>query len=178
MDTFTNQLAEAVPFEPAVIERREQLRSLVLRALYDYWNRLRGTLPSPPRSAVKPSDIPSLLPHLKILELIDGGASCRVRLAGTAVAEHYERSTTGEIQDDSSQSLIVKRNLQAIRWIAKEHKPLTCYWDTQAIRSFDYRSSEIIWLPLSNDGRTVDQVIASYWMPEKLRKTPADLREI
>jgi hypothetical protein len=54
------------------------------RALYDYWNRVRGTRAAPERSEMKPDAIRKILGDVFILET-SGSVPYTVRLAGTQI---------------------------------------------------------------------------------------------
>lgn len=56
----------------------------ISRAIYDYWNSIRGDEAMPPRAAVQPGPIASLLPDLFILQW-SGEDEITIRLAGTRV---------------------------------------------------------------------------------------------
>jgi hypothetical protein len=71
-----------------------------LRQLYDYWHQRRGARRCPARSDIDPVDIPALLPHLMLTEVIDGGARFRWRLIGTTVERYFGAAMTGRYIDD------------------------------------------------------------------------------
>jgi len=71
----------------------------VLSALWRYWERKRGSQPMPRRRDIDPVDIPSLLPHLMLVERTAEGRF-RYRLAGTAVVQAYGRELTGHFIDE------------------------------------------------------------------------------
>ena len=58
------------------------------KALFTYWNRLRGVRPAPCRSEIEPRDITRILPHLFILERKNRSAY-NFRLAGTGLCSIY-----------------------------------------------------------------------------------------
>jgi hypothetical protein len=176
MRVFTNEIAEAVGFNPVDLVRSDQLKSPVLIALFEYWNRLRGDRFAPARKDVKPSDIPALLPHILIFEVLEGGARARVRLAGSAISQYLDPNFTGAVLDDASPLLAVRRNLAGIRAAARDRIALTCSWDVTGLPGLSFKSSEVIWLPLSLDGRTVDQILASFWLVQKQRTAPRDFK--
>lgn len=64
------------------------------RALYDYWNRLRGSQPAPERSDIEPGDIRGILGDTFILEAV-ARDNYRFRLAGTRMCAAYCRELKG-----------------------------------------------------------------------------------
>ncbi len=63
-------------------------------ALFQYWNRLRGSRPAPQRSEIEPVDIKSLLADTFILES-DARGEAIFRLAGTRLCATYGRELKG-----------------------------------------------------------------------------------
>ena len=70
------------------------MKHAVSRELFEYWNRVRGSEPAPPRSAIEPSDLRRVLPDTFILEVNDR-EHYDVRLAGTRVCSIYCRELKG-----------------------------------------------------------------------------------
>jgi len=64
------------------------------RALYEYWNTLRGEDIAPRREMVNPSDIKWLLPGMFILEY-KGEGKFPFSLAGTELCDHYGMELRG-----------------------------------------------------------------------------------
>ena len=73
----------------------------ILRALHAYWDQRRGGRPIPDRSDIDPIAIgAALLPHVALVDVIDGGGRFRNRLVGTAIAERWGFETTGCFFDE------------------------------------------------------------------------------
>jgi hypothetical protein len=76
------------------------LDETLLREIYAYWQGKRGLRRMPARRDVDPVEMPLLLPHLLIGEVVDGGAQFRHRLTGTAIARALGYDPTGRTIDD------------------------------------------------------------------------------
>lgn len=63
-------------------------------ALFQYWNRLRGSRPAPLRTDIEPADIKALLADTFILERDNRGGS-KFRLAGTRLCSTYGKELKG-----------------------------------------------------------------------------------
>jgi hypothetical protein len=73
----------------------------VLIALHAYWNHQRRGRAVPDRADIDPVDIGAgLLPHVALVDVIDGGARFRNRLVGTAITERWGFETTGCFLDE------------------------------------------------------------------------------
>ena len=70
----------------------------VLAKLWTYWQAKRGARSMPRRSDIDPAEIAPLLPHLQLVERIDG--RYRYRLCGTAISDAYGSELTGRFVDE------------------------------------------------------------------------------
>lgn len=58
-----------------------------LRELLEYWRSKRGSRLMPARADIDPIEIPTLLPIIGLVDVLDGGARFRFRLLGTEVVD-------------------------------------------------------------------------------------------
>lgn len=73
----------------------------ILGALYRYWNRCRGERRVPDRGDIDPIALgPKLLPHVGLMDIVDGGGRVRYRLLGTAIVERFGSDPTGKFMDE------------------------------------------------------------------------------
>jgi hypothetical protein len=80
-----------------VIERRQPLRAdPILLALAQYWAAQRQGRDFPDRAEIDPLGMPrSILPHLCLAEISDGGRQARYRLVGTEIVNRLGLDFTG-----------------------------------------------------------------------------------
>src|SRR5258708_29988411 len=71
---------------------RASLNDPLLVLGYDYWRAKRADRSMPRRSDIDPADIPTLLPHILITEMLEQGTRYRYRPACSAVTEPVTRS--------------------------------------------------------------------------------------
>jgi hypothetical protein len=90
----------ALDEQPSDRRFAERIGDTRLRQLYDYWRERRDGRRCPARSDIDPVDIPALLPHLLLTEVIDGGKRFRWRLVGTEVERHFGAPMTGRYLDE------------------------------------------------------------------------------
>jgi hypothetical protein len=139
--------------DPALALRDETLK----RAL-EFWNAKRGARFAPARVDIDPRGAKAFLPRLQLFDVVDGGRAIRVRLVGTAMVQALKEDTTGQAFDDTSPREVVHRVLRAVRWVVENRKPLRTYASRTALEGKDFLSHETLFLPLSNDGATIDMV--------------------
>lgn len=132
----------------------------ILGPAYAYWRGKCRNGRLPRRRDIDPTEIPQLLPHLLITELVDDGRRLRYRLAGTAVVAAYGGELTGRYCDEvcpperrasiaADYRLICERRLPLLlrhRYLTPERVPLVCHR---------------LVMPLSDDGDIVRQFVAA-----------------
>lgn len=65
------------------------------REALSYWEHIRGGKDVPSRADLDPADIPKLLPHLVLLDVLHDPRDFRYRLVGTTVEEFMDNYYTG-----------------------------------------------------------------------------------
>jgi hypothetical protein len=130
----------------------------ILAKLWTYWQEKRGIRSMPRRGDVDPTEIASILPHLQLVERIDG--RFRYRLCGTAIVEAYGHELTGRFVDE-----IIPAHRRAIAehhysLLYEERRPLFVKNRYTTTRSLDIIASRLI-LPLSEDDTTVAMVLVA-----------------
>jgi hypothetical protein len=135
-----------------------------LHALYDYWRSRRHGRPCPLRADIDPVDIPALLPHLLLTEVVAGGARFRWRLVGTEVERHFGCAMTGRYIDELLRGQYLAHLERLYRSVVAECTPVysenayntrTSGWDAY---SEVLRTARLM-LPLSTEGKSVNMVL-------------------
>ena len=71
------------------------------RLLFDYWEKIRGKFPMPSRADFDPVDIPRLLPHIGLADIVQPGPRFRYRVVGTAMSARFSAPQDGQFVEDS-----------------------------------------------------------------------------
>ena len=129
-----------------------------LRRLYDYWMAKKGDLVAPPRSAIEPVEIRSILPRLLLIDVIGDPPRFRVRLAGTDVAYHYGAEITGKFVDELDLDEIGHIALAEYRDATRLRQPMVHQWEYTKHDGRHLKYERLI-LPLSSDGQAVDMLL-------------------
>lgn len=152
-------------------------RDKALRDLYAYWESKRAGRFAPPRSAIDPADIRRLLPIVVLLDVVGSPPRFRVRLAGTAVVQGYGREITGQYVDELDFASFDDAVLADLAAVVQHGRPNVASreYTRQDGRHVRY---ELLMLPLSSDGLTVDKlfggVVVEYALgPARRRVSPA-----
>ncbi|HZS83706.1 MAG TPA: PAS domain-containing protein [Stellaceae bacterium] len=137
----------------------DQLGDPMLRSMYEYWRRKCAGRAMPSRRDIDPSEIPKLLPHMTITEVIGNGARFRYRLSGTAVTEAFGRSLTGQYVDEVMKGQYRDLILRLYRNVCLARRCVFCESKYTGSKNPGVTTKRLL-MPLSEDGTTVSQVLA------------------
>ena len=133
-----------------------------LREAYEYWQKKAGGRALPSRSDIDPIEIPRLLPHIMLVDVM-GPRLYRYRLVGTEIATAMGVNATGRLvhemlRDDGYRAYVV----DLYNTVVRERRGL--YTENiflTARHGVTERNTKRIMLPLSGDGETVNMVLAA-----------------
>jgi hypothetical protein len=133
-----------------------------LIALYRYWDERRGTRFAPARRDIDPADIPKLLPHLLLVEILDG--RYRYRVCGTEVERHFGCSMGGKCVDELMRGEYLAYINSLYERLIATCAPVyseSAYANAETGRAGGhsvFRTKRLM-LPLSSDGDAVDMAL-------------------
>jgi hypothetical protein len=131
----------------------ERMQSDVLRQLFQYWDEKRGDHRAPSRDDVDPTGMFEALPNVFLIDVEAEPRRYRVRLMGTVLVEWYGQDITGRYVDE-----ITDQVLGALHELVTTWRPwrLAGEYERRSGRVMLY---ELLALPLSTDGATVNMVL-------------------
>jgi len=129
------------------------------REIYAYWQAKRGSRRMPSRADIDPTEIPRLLPNLLISEFVPVGGRWRYRLAGTAITSAFGRNPTGRFIEDLTTGDYRAFIERIHRIVREEQRALFCASEYTGARDLRISAKRLL-LPLTTDGRNVDQIIS------------------
>lgn len=136
----------------------DQVKSTRIRQLYDYWKSKCSDVAPPPRSAIEPAEIRSLLPYLILAELTADPFKISYRLVGTAVVRSHGDDFTGR-EHGAVASLAESGLDESYRRVRATAAPVfgrtALYAGDQSWIGFEYAI-----FPLSDDGLAVNKCLA------------------
>lgn len=137
----------------------------IVKAL-DYWKSkcADGNLPS--RRDIDPTEIPTLLPWLSIVEIVavDDQLDYRMRLEGTGVASAFERDITGKCASEIYSDERLAQIREMYRSISQAKSPRIIEYKTMR-RDIEVTYQRLI-LPLATDGNDVDFFLVMFAFPD------------
>lgn len=157
--------------EPVAFVPADCAASPYLRALYDYWDRVRGEKPIPLRTEISLGPIKRLLRHIHMYDVVDGGRDFRTRVMGTGVFIGKGPDTTGKLlSEEPSEGARMRLGLP-LRQVVRTAKPARVLAQRPGKDLYQVFAIESLWLPLGAQA-TVAQVMAMTIYTQKLDTAP------
>jgi hypothetical protein len=129
-----------------------------LEPLLQYWNSKRGDRAMPRRGDIDPAELRRFLPSLMIVDVVADDRRYVYRLVGTREVEARGGDPTGRPVGEAYMGSKREKVLGHYDRVAASGAPLI---DTATVVTNKNRldDSQVIFLPLSEDGRTVSQIL-------------------
>lgn len=133
----------------------------LIHALVAYWQGKAGGRPMPARADIDPAEIPWLLPHVWLMDVLReaGRPAFRYRLVGTAVATTFPECRAGwrveAVYPDIFGSSIYRQFLALVERGAPQWRRGPVLFDAER----KHIAFERVLLPLASDGRAVDMTL-------------------
>jgi hypothetical protein len=145
-----------------IIERPEVP---LMQDLVAYWDRKRGDRLAPRRSDIDPTEIPTHLANLHMMDVLDGGADFRYRLIGTAIVEGLGRDNTGKRLSElyADRPEVLHKLVARFALVANERRPIFSRGRIWWLPDRSYRRFAGSSLPLSDDGVTVNIILSEFF---------------
>ena len=112
----------------------------------------------PSRRDFDPADVPALLPHLQLIDIVDG--RFRYRLVGTALVDAFGRDYTGEFPDELFEGPRAKMITDVFSSVRQARQPMFLRSRYVTTKNLDLVSDRL-YLPLSGDGSGVDMILGA-----------------
>ena len=140
--------------EPAWLARSSD----AIKQMYRYWRSKCGEGRMPQRGAIDPVDIPRLLPHITIVEVVPDERRYVYRLVGTKEVEIRGRDPTGRSVIEGFFGPSLDDALGCYDAVVRTRAP---HYDDAPYITPDgrYSDDETLFLPLSEDGETVSRIL-------------------
>ena len=136
----------------------DQIKAKILRKIYRYWRGKcrEGALPS--RADLDPTEIlPALLPHVFLVDVVDGGRDFRYRLVGTHIVESVGFEYTGRLVSEFMRGREEEMQARDYHRLVESREPQHVICNMVAFGR-DYMRFERVVCPLSSDGEAIDMI--------------------
>ena len=140
------------------------IRDERLQRAFRYWQERRGERPAPSRADLDPTDIPSLLPHLMLVDVCSDEERLRYRLVGTEVERNFGVSMTGRYIDEVMRGRYLDFIHDLYRQVIERCIPIyseNTFSDPDSrafLQGWPLRTARVM-LPLAVNGTAVDMIM-------------------
>ena len=138
----------------------EDMQSAIVCGVYSLWEDKRGSQTMPLRKDLTPRLLMKYLPHLHLFD-IKGADRFQVRLCGTAIARALGKDTTGVELTTNDPSILKQRTVRVLKRVLASQAPVLIFTKRGAAPGTRVHRVESVWLPLSDSGSTVDQILSA-----------------
>lgn len=141
----------------------ESLDEPLLAELYQYWSERRGGRWAPARADIDPIDIPQLLPHIALTEVVLP-PDCeeprfRFRLAGTQIEDRFGCTLTNRFLDELKEGEYLSYVQSLYRQLIAEMVPVYSESSFETVDSNTLFAKRLM-LPLSDNQQSVNLVLS------------------
>jgi hypothetical protein len=161
----------------------------VLAQALAYWRAKRRARAMPSRRDIDPTEIGPLLPHLQLIDVVDGGIRYRYRLAGTSLVAAFGREYTGRYLDELFAGERLAYAQRVFATVCSRQKAVFLRNRYSTTRDVDMMANRL-YMPLSEDGCSVNvifgaltfefgrDVLPGFWSGAQLDPSTATLKVI
>lgn len=148
-----------------------------LREGYSYWRRKAADAPMPRRADIDPTEIPKLLPYVRLVDVI-GPGKFRYRLVGNEARHHHTVNPMGRYIDEVLSPPSGPRIIALYEECVRERRPLYVEHEYILPNGKELcRLSKVLYLPLAENEDTVRQVLCLHVIagPSSMARLGIDL---
>lgn len=132
----------------------------VLRQTLDYWREKRQGRAMPQRADIDPDELRTVLSHLQITEVVEGGSRFRYRLVGTAIVAAFGAEFTGKFVDELVSGERDSFVHSCYRAVCAARRPAFVRSKYVTTKDVDLTANRVL-LPLSADAAAVEQILGA-----------------
>jgi len=130
-----------------------------VRAITRYWESIHPPQGLPGRQHFDPVAIPSLLPNIRLIDVVGPPFRFRVRLTGTRLTEFFGASDTGRWMDEIYPNFEETEPYGNYVQICETRSPNWHIGHCQLRSQSECLEYERVQLPFASDGETVDMIL-------------------
>jgi hypothetical protein len=149
-----------LPYRPIADQNdpRDRVDHPILRQLFAYWDGKRGQRMAPTRGDIDPLDFRTAIGWVNLIDVSQGADRFVMRVLAGRTEKMFELGPDFRTPEDFDDPEFRRVAVEYLAWAADHRQPLRMLRDLQTARR-RYRFEGMV-LPLSDDGRTVNMVLA------------------
>ncbi|MDE2109731.1 MAG: PAS domain-containing protein [Alphaproteobacteria bacterium] len=125
------------------------------QALLALWSKLKGDRMAPKREEVTLTHVRALSPWVWTIDVVDGGADFRFRLAGDRIIQFLGKRYSGSLMSSLPESPFFERLHRTLSYSVEHKRPVAVGPVRSDYEGTDHWEVEAVALPLSDDGENV-----------------------
>jgi hypothetical protein len=129
-----------------------------VQEMYSYWLAKRGDRLMPARADIEPAEIKKLLPMTMLIAVTADARRFVYRLVGTQEVAERGSDPTGKSVAEAFFGGSLEETMSCYEYVVRNRAPF-CYRDPYAAADGQIQNDDIIYLPLSDDGATVNMIL-------------------
>jgi hypothetical protein len=133
-----------------------------IRAMVDYWRKKAGSRPMPGRSDIDPGEIMTFLPRITLVDVVPDERRFVYRLVGTEEVASRGSDPTGRSVTEAFFASSAEESLKYYAYVAHYAEPY-CFRDDYYAPDGALEKQDVIFLPLSEDGESVNMILLFYY---------------
>lgn len=133
-----------------------------IRAMVDYWRAKAAGRRMPRRIDIDPGEIKGFLPRITLVDVVPDARRFVYRLVGTEEVASRGSDPTGRAVAEAYFSASPEESLMYYDYVARTGEPY-CYSGDFAAPDGAVERQDVIFLPLSEDGATVNMILLFYF---------------
>ncbi len=135
----------------------DRIEAEKLRDIYRYWRGKcrEGAFPS--RADIDPTEIPALLPHVFLIDVVEDGRDFRYRLVGTHIIESVGFEFTGQLVSEFMRDREEALRAHDYHRLVESREPRHVIGNMVAFGRDNMRCERVL-CPLSSDGEAIDMI--------------------
>jgi hypothetical protein len=146
-----------------------------VRKLYDYWSAKRGGRAMPRRADIDPADVKRYLPMMMLVDVTADERRFVYRLVGTGEVANRGGDPTGKSVQEAFFGGSVEEALACYEYVVRNRAPF-CYRGDYAAPDGRIETDDILYLPLSENGDSVNMILVySHSYAYKRRSKPGSV---
>jgi hypothetical protein len=133
-----------------------------IRAMVEYWRMKAGARRMPRRTDIEPIDIKAFLPRVTLVDVVPDARRFVYRLVGTEEVASRGSDPTGRSVGEAYFAASAEESLIYYEHVAGTGEPY-CYRGNYHAPDGAPEKQDVIFLPLSEDGESVNMILVFYY---------------
>jgi hypothetical protein len=130
-----------------------------IRKIFKYWTAIHPESGLPGRQHFDPVDVPDLLAHIRLVDVVGEPPRFRVRLCGGRIRDHFGSCQRDRYYDEMFPAFATRPSFRDFMAAIETHAPQLHRGHCELNPEKEFIPLERIVLPLASDGKTVDMLL-------------------